>query len=187
MNQYYPHLQPRRRFLAASVSTAALSIAGLSCKRAGSRAQSFRMGERASIGKLIYIASRTEWKTTIGDGAGARLPHDRFLFLYLTITNGGGAAIAVPLLSLYDANGKQHRELDDIENLPSWLGALRMLAPVETREGLLVFDVPVASYKLQITDAAEVENEQIAYIDVPLHLESDPVLTEPSAIAGPKV
>ncbi len=164
------------------VPAAAAGFGLVSCGKKGNKAQSLPMGERASVGKLIYTANETEWKTSLGEGATAKVPQHRFLLIKISVTNGAPSPVAVPLLSLYDANGKQFRELDEVEGVPQWLGALRMLGPVETKEGIIVFDVPPAAYKLQITDAGDLESEILAYIDIPLRMEANPVLTEPSAL-----
>ncbi|MBI4906105.1 MAG: DUF4352 domain-containing protein [Acidobacteria bacterium] len=182
MKQNCVHLQARRRFVSLFLTAPAVALGLVSCGKRANRALSFAMGERASVGKLIYVASETEWKTSLGEGPTAKVPQNRFLLIKISVTNGGGAPIAVPLLSLYDANGKQFRESDEVEGLPQWLGALRMLGPVETKQGYTVFDVPPASYKLQITDAGDLESEILAYIDVPLRMEANPVLAEPSAL-----
>lgn len=62
------------------------------------------------------------------------------------------------------------------------MGLLRIVGPSETKTGAILFDAPLASYKLEITDGADIENELIAYVDIPLQMESDPVLAEPPAL-----
>ena len=124
----------------------------------------------------------TQWKTTLGEGPAARIPEHRFLLVRITVANSGPVPVNVPLLSLYDANGKQYREIDNGENVDSWLGLLRTVNTAASFSGNMVFDLPPASYKLQITDGGDIENEQIAYVDIPLQLEADPVLSEPPAL-----
>lgn len=143
---------------------------------------SFRMGERASIGKLIYNVTEAEWKTSLGDGVGARTPTHRYLLLKVTVTNSGAEQVAIPLLSLYDAAGKDYRELDNGDGVPGWMGFLRMINPAETRHGTLLFDVAPTSYRLQISDGGDTENEKTAWVDVPFKADSDPVVSEPTAV-----
>ncbi|MCZ2151494.1 MAG: DUF4352 domain-containing protein [Bryobacterales bacterium] len=184
MKQKSSAVQARRHFLQASFSIAGAAILGVSCKsrsKAGN-AITYRMGERASVGKLVYLLTEASWKPVLGQGASARVPHNRFLLLNFSVTNSGGDQVAIPLLSLYDEKGNSHRELDSGEDVPGWMGLLRMVSPSETKTGAILFDVPLTSYKLQITDGADLENELIAYIDIPLQMESDPVLSEPPAL-----
>ena len=142
----------------------------------------FRMGERVTVGPVIYNILHAEWKPSLGDGSGARAPQNRFLVLRVSITNNGTKDIGVPLLNLYEPNGKQHRELDDIQDYPGWLGLYRMLKRQETLQGVIVFDAPPGAYKLQVTDGGEPGDEIIAYVDIPLNPDSDPILAEPPAL-----
>ncbi len=180
MNQKSPVIQPRRHFLAL----AGASFLGIACsgRKAGAGGMTFRMGERATVGKLIYNVTEAQWKTNLGDGASARVPEHRFLVVRVTVTNSGTDQVAMPLLKIFDANGNSYLEQDNGEGVEGWMGFLRMMSGVETREGALLFDVVPASYKLQITDGGDAENEIVGYVDIPLQLESDPVLSEPPAI-----
>jgi hypothetical protein len=58
-----------------------------------------------------------------------------------------------------------------MDQVPSWFGMLRHIQPVETREGVVVFDVPTGGYKLDIADG-DVGLERHALIDIPLQLQS---------------
>lgn len=140
------------------------------------------MGERSTVGKLIYNVTEASWKTDLGTSQGGRVAEHRFLVLRMAITNSGGDQVAVPLLSVFDTNGKSYRELDNGEGVEGWFGLVRLLKPVETQQGAIVFDVPRTTYRLQITDGGDPENENIAYVEIPLEMESDPVLSEPPAI-----
>ena len=180
MKQKSTVIQPRRQFLVLACTT----FAGIACqgRKPGSGGISYRMGERATVGKLIYNVTETQWKTTLGDNSTPRVPERRFLLVKLTVTNSGTEPVGLPLLRLFDANGNDHRELDNGDGVEGWMGYLRMLNGVETREGTLLFDVAPASYKLQITDGGDAENEIIGYVDIPLRMEADPNLSEPPAI-----
>jgi hypothetical protein len=187
MKQMTPAIQARRQFLALALPTVA-SLLHVSCSSASKakNAMTFRMGERASVGKLIYNVTHSEWKTVLGEGSPSpRIPEHRFLILELSITNSGGEPAPVPLLHVFDASGKQYREVDSGEYVDGWMGLLRVIGSTETRAGSIVFDVAPASYKLQVTDGADAENELIAYVDVPFQMDADPVLAQPPAIAPP--
>jgi len=166
----------------ALLAPAALALASCSGKKAGAGVMTFKMGERASVGKLIYTVTETEWKPTLGEGASARVPEHRFLMVRVNITNSGAELVHVPLLALYNEAGKEFRELDNGEQVSDWLGLLRRVSPAETLQGAMLFDVPPAAYRLQITDGGDLENEAISYVEIPLHMEADPVLAEPPAL-----
>lgn len=140
------------------------------------------MGEKVNAGKLIYNVLHAQWKPALGEGANQRVPKNRFLILDITITNSSGEEAGVPLLNLYNAGGQNYLELDNGEGLENWLGLLRPVKPVQTIQGSLLFDVPQTSYKLQVTDGGESGSELFAYIDIPLQIDSDDVLSVPPAI-----
>ncbi len=131
----------------------------------------YKMGEKVQVGPLIYTVLSADWRTDLGDGAEKTAAKDRFLIVHLTITNSGGAQIGAPLTRLLDAKGKEHGELQEVKNLPQWLGLLRMLTPAETNTGTIVFDVPLGIYKLRVS-GGEIENERTAEIELPLELKT---------------
>src|SRR2546422_259696 len=81
-----------------------------------------------------------------------RLAQNRFLLLTVSVTNGGGRDVALPLLSLEDANGKLHTESENGASVENWFGLLRNISPAQTQQGRMLFDVPLGSYKLRLTD-----------------------------------
>lgn len=182
MNQSCAGLQPLIRLPLFF----ALLLAAAGCKRSLPPPSTYQMGEKAAAGKLVYVVSHAEWKTQLGEGAAARIPAHRFLLLHLSVTNSGVEAAALPLFQLVNAKGASYRELEDGSMLPGWLGLLRNLKPVETIEGVILFDVPPANYKLQITDAGPPGEEITAYIDIKLVMDTDPALSTPPAIPFPE-
>jgi hypothetical protein len=98
-------------------------------------------------------------------------PKNRFLVLDLSIVSGGTEETGVPLLSLVDDKGNRIMEEQKLVGLTGWLGLMRVLRPVETVSGKIVFDVPMASYKLVITSGGDLEKEQEAFVEIPLRLD----------------
>ena len=45
------------------------------------------MGERVTVGSLVYNVFDTQWKAQLGEGADARIPKDRFFLVRLSIGN----------------------------------------------------------------------------------------------------
>jgi len=81
------------------------------------------------------------------------------------------------MLSLVDSRGERHAELTNGEGLTDWLGFLRQVKPADTEGGRILFDVPVASYRLRVVNDAEPENERAALVDIPLQL--GPAIPQP--------
>src|SRR5215211_2183176 len=107
MKQKTPAIQARREFLALVLpSTAALLQLSCGGSSKAKNAMTFPMGERASVGTLVYNVTDATWKTVLGEHSPSpRIPEHRFLLLSLSITNSGAEAAPVPLLHVYDAAG----------------------------------------------------------------------------------
>jgi uncharacterized protein (TIGR02588 family) len=129
------------------------------------------LGEKISLGHLVYSAYETQWLTQIGSGPDARIPQNRFFLIRLAITNSGGETIASPNLSIVDDSGNSYSELSDGQGVPQWIGYIRQIAQADTSQGNLVFDVQPKHYKLRITDET---GERAALIDLPLEFTSEP-------------
>jgi hypothetical protein len=130
------------------------------------------MGQGVQVGPLTYNVLETSWKSQLGGGPSAKIPKNRFLLVKLTITNGASQTSSIPEMSLLTAGGQSYQEVTEgVESLPKWLGVLRNLAPVQTEEGIVVFDVPLGAYKLQVRDGGEIGSEKKALIEIPLQLE----------------
>ena len=172
---------------------AALLLVLPSCgKGVGENAKIFQMGERVSLGPITYVVLSAEWKTTLGEGLEARMPANRFLLLHVTITNGSGAEVNVPLTQLVDAKGGEHGELQDGKGIQSWLGLLRRVSSTQTDDGYIAFDVPMGPLKLKVSDVGDLENERVAMIEIPVRLEADangttnaPLTTMPTVPVNP--
>ena len=159
--------------LQSSLAAAALVCLAIStaCAPASPpEARLHRMGERVSVGSLVYNVYEDKWKTQLGDGPDARVPKDRFLLLRINVVNGGSADLMVPTLTLLDDAGQTFSELSNGDGVPQWTGYLRRVKPAETLQGNVVFDVPPKHYRLRVTD----ENSQKSRdIDIPLNFASD--------------
>jgi hypothetical protein len=133
--------------------------------------KTYVMGAPAAVGPLSYTVLHSEWRESLETGDGVTTPKNRFLVLDLSIVSGGTEDTGVPLLSLVDDKGTRIMEEQKLAGLTSWLGLMRVLRPVETMSGKIVFDVPMAAYKLVITSGGDLEKEQEAFIEIPLRLE----------------
>ncbi|HLY19214.1 MAG TPA: DUF4352 domain-containing protein [Bryobacteraceae bacterium] len=129
-----------------------------------------RMGERVTVGSLVYNVFEDQWKAKLGEGADTRVPKDRFFLLRLSVANGGATELMVPTLTLLDDSGQTYTELSNGEQVPQWTGFLRRVKPAETLQGFVAFDVAPRHYRLRVSD----ENSQKAReIDIPLNFTSD--------------
>ncbi|MGD0363859.1 MAG: DUF4352 domain-containing protein [Bryobacteraceae bacterium] len=152
---------------AALACLAALSACGPAVP---ADARLHRMGERVTIGSLVYNVFEDQWKAQLGQGSDTRVPKDRFFLVRLSVVNGGSTDLMVPSLTLVDDSGQTFTELPNGDGVPEWTGYLRRVKPAETLVGNVVFDVPPKHYHLRVTD----ENSQKTRdIDIPLNFASD--------------
>jgi hypothetical protein len=151
-----------------------------SCGKSNNIGHSFQMGEKVTVGPLIYTVLSAEWKAEIGDGTDTMVPKERYLVVHLSITNSGGAEAGSPLTVLVDKAGKEYPELQEAKALSGWLPIFRRLSPASTEDGNVVFDAPMGIYKLKIADGGDLENEKLAYVDLPLELQAPPNMQLPA-------
>lgn len=137
------------------------------------------MGERATNGPLTYNVIESRSVSQLGDLLKLRVPQQRFLVISISITNGGGHEIGVPLLAVEGANGQLYRELENGEGVGNWLGILRNLAPAQTVQGNVLFDAPLGSYRLRLPDGAETGAEKYIWVQIPLRVDSDAPVEAP--------
>ena len=141
----------------------------------------YNMGEKVPIGPLTYTVVDSSWKTQLGDGLKNRQPEQRFLLLEISVTNGGGSEHSVPFLQLQSYNGQTYMESENGDGVDNWFGVLRTLAPGETQQGQILFDVPLTSYRLRVPDGNGPGLEKYAWIAIPLRLDVEP----PPQVPGP--
>jgi hypothetical protein len=135
----------------------------------------YDMGERVEIGPLTYVVVESAWFTQLGELFQVRVPQHRFLTLRLSVTNGGGSSVSVPLLQLEAPNGQAYRELEDGSSVSGWFGLFRTIAPAQTAQGTILFDVPLTSYRLRLPDVSEGETDAYAWVDIPLRLDAEQI------------
>jgi hypothetical protein len=129
-----------------------------------------RMGERVTVGSLVYNVFDDQWHAKLGEGPDMRVPKDRFFLIRLSVVNGGATDLMVPTFTLVDDSGQTYSELSNGDQVPQWTGYLRRIKPAETLQGNVVFDVPPKHYLLRVSD----ENSQKSSdIDIPLSFASD--------------
>jgi len=127
----------------------------------------FKIGERAQVGPLIYNVYETQYMVTLGEGPEARVPKNRFLLVHLSVVNSGGATAdqSIPTFALLDDADQSYNEMDNGAGVPQWLGFSRKVRPAESTTGNIVFDVSPKHYRLRVSDELE---EHYAFIDLPL-------------------
>ena len=147
-----------------AVVTSALLLSA--CSRGSSYpVRSYALGEKASLGHIIYTVYETQWVPQLGEPPAARIPEHRFFLVRMNAVNSGGEDVTVPNVTIEDDKGNSFPELRDGDGAPQWIGYLRRVKPAESAQGNLLFDAPPAHYKLRVTDENE---EHAAYIDIPL-------------------
>jgi hypothetical protein len=161
---------------------AGLSLAG--CRKQANEQIDFNMGERVTATPMTYNVVQTAWHTQLGDIFKVRVPERRFLLITLSATNGGGHPVSVPFLTLEGPNREGYKELENGEGIENWFGLLREVAPAETKQGNLAFDVPLGSYRLRLTDGGEPGTEKFVWVEIPLRIDTDSTVSMP--LPGPK-
>lgn len=157
------------------------------CSRSSSTQVDYTMGEKVRVGPLTYSVLDATWKGELGEGFQVRAPSQRFLLLTISVTNGGGDDVSIPLLQLEGANGKMYQELANGDGVDDYIGLLRTISPARTLQGRLVFDVPLTSYRLRLVDGGEPAFEKSAFVQIPLNLNADTPLLNGPSVNGPSV
>lgn len=140
----------------------------------------YDMGERVTVGSLTYNVVESSWRSQLGNEFKLRMPQQRFLTISISVTNGGGHEISVPLLTLENANGQSFLESDNGEGVDNWFGILRTIAPAQTQQGRILFDVPLTSYKLRLSDGGQAGTERYAWVAIPLRMDTDTGIQTPA-------
>ena len=133
--------------------------------------RTFNMGERITLGHIVYVVYETQWLTHLGDPPDSRVPQHRFFLIRLSAVNGTSKDIMIPNFALEDDKGGKFPEITDETNaVPQYIGYLRRVKPAESAQGHALFDAPPRHYRLKISDE---ENERTAYVDIPLSFTSE--------------
>ena len=168
-------MRTRLRWAAGCIALLGGLLTG--CQKATPTRVEYSMGERIPFGPLTYNVIDSSWQTQLGDTFKLRIPQQRFLVLTVSVTNGGGNDVSVPLFTLENSNGQDYLESDDGEGVDNWFGLLRTITPAQTQQGKLIFDVPLTSYRLRLTDGAGPGLEKYTWVTIPLRMDVDTVST----------
>ncbi len=138
----------------------------------------YQMGERIPAGPLTYNVVEKVWRSQLGEMFQTRTPQNRFLLITISVTNGGGGDVSVPLMQLEGTDGKVYPELENGDGVDNWLGILRTVSPAQTQQGRILFDVPLGAYRLRLSDGDSV-NGRYVYAQIPLQIDADPSVDAP--------
>ena len=169
-------------FFPFPVAVVLCALAG--CNRPGPAQIDYQMGDRITVGPLVYNVVETVWRSQLGDAFKLRLPQQRFLLISISVTNSGGKEVSLPMLTLEGESGQKYPEVESGEGLDNWFGLLRNLSPAQTQQGRLLFDAPLSSYKLRVTDGGEAGTEKYAWVTIPLRMDVDTGVETPSPGPG---
>lgn len=164
----------RPRFASAVVLLPVLLIAGCGKKNQSNTAE-YNIGDRVQVGHLTYNVLETQWKSQLGTFPAARMPQNDYLLVRVSVTNGGGEEVSVPMLTIQNSAGASFQEMSDGTGVDDWLGVIRRVGAGETDLGWIVFDVPMNGYKLRVTNATAAEtdpgDEKAAFVKLPLQMQ----------------
>jgi hypothetical protein len=169
--------QFRRCALWSSIAVSALILGG--CQQQKQERTDFTMGERVPVGQLTYTVVESTWRTQLGEGFKIRTPEQRFLLIRLSVTNGTGKDVSVPLLTLEGPNGQTYQEIADGDGVDNWFGLIRTISPGQTQQGNVLFDVPLTSYKIRLPDLNDSGFEKFATVPIPLRMDPEVPIQSP--------
>src|ERR1700689_3026639 len=66
----------------------------------------WQMGDRVNLAPLSYNVIETGWRTQLGNEFKMRIPEQRYLLITISVPNGGGHDVSLPLLTLEIQDGK---------------------------------------------------------------------------------
>jgi len=157
----------------------AISLMCASCRPQVATRAEYQMGDKVTAGPLIYNVVEKVWRSQLGEMFQTRMPQNRFLVISISATNGGGSEVSVPLLQLEGPDGTLYQELDNGEGVDNLFGILRTLEPAQTGQGRILFDVPLSTYRLRLSDGDSVSGHY-SYVQIPLQIDADPPIVSPT-------
>ena len=161
------NMRQLRCLLILAVAVAVLLLTSCGESDTPGPVRTYNMGERVTLGHIVYVVYETQWLTQLGEGVTAHVPKQRYFLVRMSAVNGTNKEIVVPNFSLEDDAGNSYPELsgDAAQGVPQYIGYLRRVKPAESAQGHALFDAPPRHYKLKIMDE---NSEKAAYIDIPL-------------------
>ncbi|MGA3189985.1 MAG: DUF4352 domain-containing protein [Bryobacteraceae bacterium] len=156
----------------------AISLLFTGCREQVTSRAEYQMGDKVPAGPLTYNVVEKVWRSQLGEMFQSRMPQNRFLLITISATNSGGSEVSVPLLQLEAPDGKVYREIENGEGVDNWFGILRTLEPAQTQQGRILFDVPLSSYRLRLSDGDSVSGHY-SYVQIPLQIDADPPVDSP--------
>jgi hypothetical protein len=142
------------------------------CRNLVATKAEYQMGDKVTAGSLTYNVVEKVWRSQLGENFQMRMPENRFLVITVSVTNNGNGEVSVPLLELESSNGKMYREAESGEGLDGWIGLLRTLGPQQTLQGRILFDVPLGSYRLRLSNG-DSASANFSYVQIPLQLDQE--------------
>jgi hypothetical protein len=163
-------MRHRRGLLSLLIVLSSVALSSCGDDEKAYPVRTYTMGDRVTLGHIVYTVYETQWLTQLGEAPEARIPQHRYFLVRMSAVNGGASEITVPNLTLEDDNGNSFPELSDGAGVPQYIGYLRRVKPAESAQGHAVFDVPPRHYKLRIRDE---DSERAGLIDIPLSFTSE--------------
>jgi hypothetical protein len=161
------------------LSVVVVCLLSSGCRSLVATRAEYQMGDKVPAGPLIYNVVEKVWRSQLGDSFQLRMPENRFLLITVSATNTGSGEVSVPLLQLEAQDGKIYRELESGEGVDNWFGLLRTISPSQTQQGRMLFDVPLGSYRLRLSDGDSASG-RFTYVQIPLQIDDEPPVVSPT-------
>ncbi len=151
----------------------ALPLLLTDCRNMVATRAEYQMGDKVPAGPLTYNVVEKMWRSQLGESFQTRMPQNRFLLITISATNGGNGDVSVPMLQLESPDGKVYREEENGEGVDNWFGIVRTLSSGQTQQGRILFDVPLSSYRLRLSDGDSASGHY-TYVQIPLQIDDEP-------------
>jgi hypothetical protein len=158
--------------LASHVTAVCAAVILSACSSAPKQepARTYAMGEKVTVGHMVYTVIETRWLTQLPMQPTPRIPTNRFFLVRVSVVNGAGGDQILPDMTVEDDNGGSFPALTNGDGVPQWIGTLRKISPAESATGNVVFDVAPRHYKLRVSDE---NGDNTALIDIPFSFDSE--------------
>ena len=149
------------------------------CRNVGAAKTEYQMGDKVPAGPLTYNVVEKVWRSQLGENFSVRMPENRFLLITISAANGGSGEVSVPLLQLEAADGKsipgigERRRRGQLVRHAADTGATAIATGPH-----IVFDVPLASYRLRLSDGDSTSGH-FTYVQIPLQIDDDQPTSSP--------
>src|SRR5438132_1964291 len=113
-------LDKRNRWRTIAAMIALVATMTIGCRPKAAPRNEYNIGDKVPLGSLTYTVLQSEWRSQLGTVPTVRMPQSGFLLIRISVTNGGGKEVGIPLLNLENSSGDSFTELADGQGVDGW-------------------------------------------------------------------